>query len=310
MLVPTRRRSSDRQGDARRSFPRSIAIAVALLALAVAGSPRAPTTAAGARAPTGLSQVVPTEPGLTVSGVGRASRPAETATVQILVGTEDAGFGFSEVETSEGSFGSSSASVRAEAVGGTPEAGPDRFTEAELAPILDAIEATGIDPAAVEILASPLAPDPYSPRTGGARLDLEVPEPTTAGMAELVGAVSDAAADGGFVVQVVGVRYDVADCAGLEAEAFAAAVADARARAERLALPLAVTLGGVIAARAEGTPEGDDGGCGGNRSGSYYDSGYGGLGVSLPPFDPALPAEVAVASVVSVSFAIDGPARE
>ena len=46
-------------------------------------------------------------------------------------------------------------------------------------------------------------------------------------------------------------------------------------------------------------------GCG-DREGYSYDSGYGGLGVTVPPFDPTLAAEVAVLSNLTVTYAIAG----
>jgi hypothetical protein len=48
-------------------------------------------------------------------------------------------------------------------------------------------------------------------------------------------------------------------------------------------------------------PEGE--GCSGQQS-IFYDSGYGGLGLTVPIFDPSLPAEVKVHAVITVSFEI------
>ena len=50
-------------------------------------------------------------------------------------------------------------------------------------------------------------------------------------------------------------------------------------------------------------PEGA--GCSGQQS-SFYDSTHGGLGLTVPIFDPSLPAEVEVHAVIHVSFEILG----
>jgi len=44
-------------------------------------------------------------------------------------------------------------------------------------------------------------------------------------------------------------------------------------------------------------------GCSGQQS-SFYDSAHGGLGLTVPIFDPSLPAEVKAHAVINVSFEI------
>jgi hypothetical protein len=72
-----------------------------------------------------------------------------------------------------------------------------------------------------------------------------------------------------------------------------------------LAPLLEVTLGGVVGASSApyftSVPEGE--GCSGQQS-SFYDSAHGGLGLTVPIFDPSLPAEVEVSAVITVSFEI------
>jgi hypothetical protein len=88
-----------------------------------------------------------------------------------------------------------------------------------------------------------------------------------------------------------------------------AAIEDARDQADRLAPLLNVTLGGVVGASSDpyfasafaSVPEGE--GCSGQQS-IFYDSAHGGLGLTVPIFDPSLPAEVAVNAVINVSFEI------
>ena len=107
------------------------------------------------------------------------------------------------------------------------------------------------------------------------------------------------------MVEVAGVLYNPVDCAPVEQEANAAAVADADEQAARLAELLGVTLGGVVSASTNPyfgfDPEVS--GCSGQQS-SFYDSAYGGLGVTVPVFDPSAPADVEVYAVLTVSYEI------
>ncbi len=48
---------------------------------------------------------------------------------------------------------------------------------------------------------------------------------------------------------------------------------------------------------------GEDGACT-DRSGFSYESDFGGLGVTVPPFDASEPAEVTVGSSLTVSYAV------
>ena len=108
-----------------------------------------------------------------------------------------------------------------------------------------------------------------------------------------------------MVIEVAGVLYNPVDCAPVEQEAAAAALADAEEQAGRLAELLEVTLSGLVAASTN--PyfgiEPEVTGCSGQQS-SFYDSGYGGLGITAPVFDPSAPAEVEVYAVLTVSYGI------
>lgn len=256
----------------------------------------APTVAARQPIPSG-------EPALTVSGSGEAVAPADRAEVQLLISREPAEFSRTSMESQGGSSGSSSTSGVLRAVSeGTPVGGDDGLNEATLAPILDALAEKGIARDEVELQLSPLAVEPFGSRAGSARFDFEVERPDPDAIGALIQAASDAAAGTGFVVEVAGVRYEVTDCAPLEEEAQREALANAQAAAVRLAGLLDVELGEVVAANSYRSSGPDDEACG-DRGGSYYDSGFGGLGVELPPFEPARPAEVTYQTELTVSYA-------
>jgi uncharacterized protein YggE len=260
---------------------------------------------------------------LTVTGGGEVTVPAETAAVQILLGTDPAGFSVSGFEERDRAGGSESAvSVggqsaprerrggRDETAGGianaaTPVADAGALSEERLGPVVAALETAGVDPDSVETTFSPLATEPYGRRSGSARLAVVVAEPTSEELAALARSVSDAASSEGLVVEMYAVAYRVADCAALEERALEAAVDDARERAERLAAALGVGIGDPVGAFDFGPQDrGEDGACT-NRSGFSYGSDFGGLGVTLPPFDAAAPAEVSVVSSLTVSYAVE-----
>ncbi len=186
--------------------------------------------------------------------------------------------------------------------------GLEPITAERLAPVVAAIATSaGIAPDAVAIMFSPLATEPFGARPTSARLDFDVATPTPQALDSAIVAASDAAAANGLVVEVAGVLYRPTDCAVVEEEAAMAAIEDARDQVDRLAPLLGVTLGGVIGASSDpffsSLSEGD--GCSGQQS-IFYDSGYGGLGLTVPIFDPSLPAEVEVHAVIQVSFEILG----
>jgi hypothetical protein len=274
---------------------------------------------------------------VTVHGAGEATVPAETATVQILIGHGGRGFGFSEGASGGGGFESSrtismpgsppeaervplatpetsaadtegAVSPRESRGGRNRRSGPEPITAERLAPVVAAVATSaGIAPDAVAINFSPLATEPFGERPESARLDFDVVAPTPEAMNNAIIAASDAATATGLVVEVAGVLYRPTDCAVVEEEAAMAAIEDARDQVDRLAPLLGVTLGGVIGASSDpffsSLSEGD--GCSGQQS-IFYDSGYGGLGLTVPIFDPSLPAEVEVHAVIQVSFEILG----
>jgi hypothetical protein len=182
--------------------------------------------------------------------------------------------------------------------------GPERITTERLAPVVTAVATSaGIAPDAVAIILSPLATEPFGERAESARLDFDVAAPTPEALDSAISAASDAAAANGLVVEVAGVVYRPGDCAVVEEDAIMAAIEDARDQAARLAPLLDVTLGGVVGTSSDpyfaAVPVGE--GCSGQQS-IFYDSAHGGLGLTVPIFDPSLPAEVEVFAVINVAF--------
>jgi hypothetical protein len=277
------------------------------------------------------------KPSVTVYGAGEATVPAATATVQILIGHGGRQFGFSqgasggEAFESTGSISASggppepervpqatpetsaagtevAVSTREDRGGRNRRSGPEPITAERLAPVVAAIATSaGIAPDAVVINFSPLATEPFGGRPESARLDFDVAAPTPEALNSAITAASEAAATNGLVIEVAGVLYRPTDCAVVEEEATMAAIEDARDQADRLAPLLDVTLGRVVGAGSEPvfTSDSEGEGCSGQQS-SFYDSALGGLGLTVPIFDPSLPAEVEVHAVIHVSFEILG----
>jgi hypothetical protein len=316
--------------------PRWLAVAIGALILAVVVEVVLGLSAAALV----RAQVTATaKPSVTVYGAGEATAPADSAAVQILIGQGGRQFGFSEGVSGGGGFESigsisasggppepervpratpetsaagaeSAVSPREKRGGRSRRSGPEPITAERLAPVVAAVATSaGIAPDAVAIIFSPLATEPFGGRPENARLDFDVAAPTPEALDSAIIAASEAAAANGLVVEVAGVLYRPTDCAVVEEEATKAAIADARDQAELLAPLLNVTLGGVVGASSDpyfasafaSAPEGE--GCSGQQS-IFYDSAHGGLGLTVPIFDPSLPAEVEVSAVINVSFEI------
>ncbi len=111
--------------------------------------------------------------GVSVTGSGEASVPAETATVQILLvrgEVFDAMMGEPpEMTEPESSATPEPSMVGSDAAGGMPAA----LTAEELAPFVEAVaQVAGVAPDAIEVTLSPLTTDFFSSDSGDARLEL------------------------------------------------------------------------------------------------------------------------------------------
>ncbi len=230
--------------------------------------------------------------GITVTGYGMASAPAESANLEFLIVDQDVFFG------------------------GPPqapevEATPGSMARETVAPIVDAIEASE-SVESVEVVI-PLVSEIYS-QAPLARIDVMVANPDLDGLSTLVNDVTQAAAGERLLVGYVGAQFETADCATLERAAREAALADARDRAAIQAELLEVGLGEVVAS-ADLDAAGDVallyGAQGASASncdavGSASAGGQFGPSASLPGFDPTSDSgEVEVHRQLRVTFAID-----
>lgn len=230
--------------------------------------------------------------GITTTGYGEASAPAESAALEFLIISQDAFYG---------------GSPQAPEV----EATPGALARETVGPIADAIEASGAVES-VEVVI-PLTSDFYS-QAPLARIDVTVANPDLDGLTSLVNDVTQAAAGERLLVGYVGAQFETSDCATLERDAREAALADAQSRAGIQAELLGVELGEVVAstdidaASGLATLYGAQGVSGSNCDPaglSFPDSGFT-SGVMLPRFDPALDSgEVEVYRQLQVTFAID-----
>lgn len=208
---------------------------------------------------------------LVVTGIGTATMPATSAQIQVLL---------------------SSYSV-------------DPLSAFDIGPLIDAIVATGVPEGAIEAMRSTTMMGPIGP--GGGQIRFELSNPTASGMEKLVQAIYDGVAQipgGALQIGHIGVRYLTDDCARLQEQAIAAAVADGWERAERLAAALNTNLGELTRAEESlyGSP--DAGSCRTEIPG--FMGGMYGPGVE-DPYDPNLPVEAAAYATVLMTFAA-GPA--
>jgi uncharacterized protein YggE len=212
-------------------------------------------------------------PGIVVTGFGTASAPAESAKVQLIIGPE--------------------------AYGG-PQA--TMLTEADLAPITDAIAGTGVDKAEIESYipaTNSMFSGPGGP--GNALLEFTFADPTDASMSALADAVYQAAATARLSIQHLGVRYAAADCATLQQAATDAAVADAQERGERLAKSLHAQLGTLTQAMDSIYGVGAPDSCAPQGVG-----GYGPYGPNIAnPYDPSVAVEATATAQITLTFEME-----
>lgn len=240
-------------------------------------------------APVASAQAEPAPPaGITVTGIGRATAPAETAIVVISVGS--------------GTYMAGDIADMAP----TPETPARDIAQ----PVVDALSASESGIGEIEVLR-----DPYSGEYGSygeplsAMIRFEVADPSTSDLQALIDPAVRAAVNAGLYVYMTSVVYSITDCTPLYQEARADAVADARESADLQAAALDVTLGDVVSARD--TPAALYSGpwlgptplnsCTHGIGDVKMISTYGG-----PVFDPQQPAEVSVQMAVEITFEIDG----
>jgi hypothetical protein len=244
-----------------------------------------------------IAQAAPaaTPSGITVTGYGEASAPAEKGTLQLLLSRGDY-------------YGGPPPQPRP---GDVPGAEEKRLAE----PVVQALVDKGVAATAVTVVVSPVLGSSVAYGPGGpavARIDVALDKPELSTLTDLVASASVAAANESLVIGLAGAGYEVADCDALDVAARQAAITDARDRAGRQAKLLGVQLGEVVAssdvpATADATinyfgvsvPQN---GCA-PPAPSVALNGPG-LTVTVPTFDSTTEPEVELYARVSLTFAI------
>ena len=229
-----------------------------------------------ANRPAGAQGMAGQIPGIVATGFGNATATASSAEVQVIVGPD--------------MYGMAPASS---------------LTEMDIEPIIDAIVATGVDAADIELF-NPATNSQFTGpgAPGSALLRFEIPEPTDEVLGDLAQALYEAATEARLGIQHIGVRYTAADCPALQEAAVDAAVADARSRAERLAASLGAELGALIQAVDSpfGSAEADS--C---ADPTLTNFGYGPYGPgTAPAFDQTAPVQATVRAQVTLTFEMIG----
>jgi uncharacterized protein YggE len=230
-------------------------------------------------------------PVITVVGYGESTAPAETAQIQMIVAQEEYG------------------PPRAP----NPNATPGEEERLAVEPVVESLQAAGIAAESIDVIVGPAISTFYGPGGRGiARVDLQVDVPTSERIVELIDAATVGAAQNSQVLSLIGVGFGISDCATLEREARAAALADAWSRAEMQAELMGLSLGQPIASSDIPPAQSSD-------FNAYYGlytaaqtacspaahTPTGGSPVTLPAFDPTSAAEAHVYAQVSVTFAAE-----
>jgi hypothetical protein len=235
--------------------------------------------------------------GLTVQGYGSATAPADAAKVQFWVASAFSGDTYlypepAVPEVMPSGQGATPGEAVPPVMTPTP---PESLTEADLAPLIDAIKAQGVSDADIEVVISPALYGSYAPGTARVTVTLDNP-------ADRVGPLVDAGTQavnesGTLTLQNVNVLYTVDDCSALLGEARRAAVEDGRENGDGLADALGVSLGDLLAASEYAYSPYGLSPC--DPTFNNYPYGYEGMA-----YDPAMPAEVQIVSNVALTFAM------
>jgi len=241
--------------------------------------------------------------GLTVQGYGSATAPADAAKVQFSVSlvSSDGSYPYypkpAVPEVMPSGQGATPGEAEPLVIPPTPTALPE-LTDADLAPLIDAIKAQGVSDADIEVVIYPAGGyySPYGPNSS-ARVTVTLDNPADR-VGPLVNAGTQAVNESGTLsLQNTSVLYMVDDCSALLREARRAAVEDGRDNGEGLADALGVSLGELLAASEYAYSPFGPSPC----DPTFDTSPYGYEGMS---YDPALPTEVQIVSNVALTFAM------
>ncbi len=157
---------------------------------------------------TGTPQASGGGPSIAVTGTGEASAPAEGVLIQIVVRRNDVGMA-----------SDATPAVKAFAAGRRAP-----LTEAEIAPVIDALVATGIPVETIEVVIAPAAPFTGAFGPGTAQILTSGDQAVVARLGEVIPPVIEAALAANLLVDQAGVGYTVADCVAVETAALRDAV--------------------------------------------------------------------------------------
>lgn len=225
--------------------------------------------------------------GVNVQGFGSATAPATSARLQLFV------------VGGQGYYGKPIPYPECPPGEPCPETVPELqpLTEADLAPIVEAIEAQGIAEGDIEVNMNPGGYyDPYGP--GRASITVTISDPQDRVQPIIDAARAAATASENLFLESTNVLYSVSPeiCVTLEEQSMQAAVEDARDRAQLLAQLLGVGIGDVVfASHYSYSPFGFSP-C--DPTALAYPEYYGGY------YGPSQPAEVTLIANVSVTYAI------
>ncbi|MGH2561079.1 MAG: SIMPL domain-containing protein [Thermomicrobiales bacterium] len=234
------------------------------------------------------SQIGPNGPSIVVTGTGRATAPAEHATIQMLVTSSDQYYPGMRTEPE-------------------PEATPGAAERTRVEPILRALAEQGVEEQSIEVIVSPVLGCSYFGPTGtcfSARIDFTVEQPTLEMLNAMINAAGAAAPEVSLLIDRVGATYEIGDCAPLQRTAREQATEDARHRAEQQAEVLDVALGDLLLS-SEIPPAATGGGCGLPQAEQPSFDVYGRAITGMAPtFDPTSPPEAVAVVQVNLAYAI------
>jgi uncharacterized protein YggE len=173
--------------------------------------------------------------GISVTGQGRASVPADRAQVDILLTNEDP-------------YADPYAVPAYEAPGpdGNAPEPPKPITAADLQDVVAALEATGLPASAITVNVPPVTSPTYSYPQLEVSLTLNITAPSREQINQLVQTVNTTlqtqTPQQAVFVRRVYVQYAIDSCAAIEQQAYAAAMADAQLRAAAIATAINVNL--------------------------------------------------------------------
>jgi hypothetical protein len=230
--------------------------------------------------PGGQTQAVPVaHPSLLAVGLGEASAPAESGTLQFILRAIDP------------------FALANEAVPPGPPGQPPALQDWQVLPVADALVAGGVPAERVAVIVTGSGGGPFG--AGSAAVEAELIGEELAWAAGLAEAAAWAAASSGLYVESTGASYAVGDCAPLVRAAREDAAEAAREQASEVADVLGLELGEIISV---------------SEAPFYYGPGVpacqpgaeeeDGQVIYRPGFDPAAEPEVEVYSQLTITFAV------